>query len=209
MMFASFGGESRTVTEAKVLAGLLHFEAGYYLRSIGLGAERISNLVVSLRNYSRGGSGGTELVDVRSGIQDTLRIVGNRIKDLDTELRLEETPPVPGNSGELNQVWTNLIVNACDAMDDRGRLVIACGREGPDAVFVTVTDSGPGLPEELMEKIFEPNFTTKTNATHFGLGLGLAISREIIKKHGGELTVENAKEGGATFKAVLPAAPQE
>jgi len=202
-MFSTFNGPGAP-SEQEALAFLLHFEAGYYLRSIGLSADRIGRLVVSLRNYSRGKGETVEQVDVRAGVRDTLFIVGNRIKDVDTELRLEETPPVLGNSGELNQVWTNLIVNACDAMGDKGRLVIACGREDPGSVHVTVTDSGPGLSPEFKDKIFEPNFTTKTSATHFGLGLGLAISREIIHKHGGELTAENSREGGAVFKAVLP-----
>ena len=83
---------------------------------------------------------------------------------------------------------------------------ISCGPAGDDRVFVTVQDSGPGVPEEIRERIFQPNFTTKEQANHFGLGIGLSISREILADYGGDLTVENAPEGGAVFRVELPAA---
>jgi signal transduction histidine kinase len=206
LMVSAFSRRMQKLTEQDVHHGILHFEAGYYLRSLGIAAERIQRLVISLRNYNRRSSLTFEPVDVREGLQDTLLIVANRLKNVAVELQLNETPPVAGDAGELNQVWTNLIVNACDAMSDSGRLRIECGQNAAGRIFVTIADSGPGVPDELRARIFEPNFTTKTNATNFGLGLGLAISRDIILKHDGELRVENGSEGGAVFTVLLPAA---
>ncbi|MEX2382934.1 MAG: ATP-binding protein [Opitutales bacterium] len=182
---------------------LVYFESGSSLKTLQIAAERISRLVVSLKNYIRPGGPVYEPVDVRQGLRDTLFIVGNRLKSFAVELHLDDVPPVAGEAGELNQVWTNLIINACDAMGESGRLILSCGLEDKDKVFVSIGDTGPGVPDQLREKIFDTNFTTKTRGQSYGLGLGLAISREIVSKHGGVLSVANRPQGGAEFKVVL------
>lgn len=193
--------QNRKVEEVDTL--LERFETGKLLRNIQLASERIGNLVKSLKSYSRQDKNNYELLDIREGIHDTVLMLSNRLKYHEVELDLEEIPKTCGNMGELNQVWTNIIINACDAMDKKGRLVIRCHAKD-DSIILQFQDSGPGIPKEIQEKIFEPNFTTKNQSKKFGLGLGLAISREIIRKHNGSIFFENAKEGGGIFTITLP-----
>jgi len=110
---------------------------------------------------------------------------------------------------EENQVWTNIIINACDAMDDEGRLFINCGTSSDNQVWVTFADNGPGVPDALKTKVFESSFTTKTAGGEFGLGIGLAISKSIIQKHSGSLSVRDRMGGGAEFVVHLPAYSKE
>ena len=108
------------------------------------------------------------------------------VKEYDRSL-----PKVPAYAGELNQVWTNLIVNALDAMGDEGRLTLRTGTDGECAV-VEVCDTGPGIPEELRSRVFEPFFTTKPVGQ--GTGLGLDVSwRIVVKRHGGDLRVTSRR----------------
>jgi signal transduction histidine kinase len=187
------------------LAALLRwFEIGLFLRNIQVSGNRISNIVQSLRGYSRESKAEIEEVDIGGGIQDTLLMVANRLKSVTVRLDLAELPPVRCHPGEINQVWTNIILNACDAMHDRGTLKVKTMRKGKDEVAVTIADTGPGIPADILPKVFEPNFTTKTASGSFGLGLGLAISNEIVHKHGGSISFHNAPEGGAVCTVVLP-----
>jgi signal transduction histidine kinase len=95
-------------------------------------------------------------------------------------------------------------VNACDALPDGGNISIKTKSEGDFKIVVLISDNGPGISEEIIDRIFEPNFTTKNQGAEFGLGLGLAISNEIIRQHGGFITVSNREQGGAQFKIILP-----
>jgi signal transduction histidine kinase len=118
------------------------------------------------------------------------------VKEYDRSL-----PEVPAYAGELNQVWTNLIVNALDAMGDKGRLTLRTGTDGECAV-VEIADTGPGIPEELRNRVFEPFFTTKPVGQ--GTGLGLDVSwRIVVKRHGGDLRV-TSRPGDTRFTVVLP-----
>jgi signal transduction histidine kinase len=108
---------------------------------------------------------------------------------------------VPGYPGELNQVWTNLIVNALDAMAGEGTLTLRTARDG-DCVLVEVADTGPGIPEELRQRVFEPFFTTKPVGQ--GTGLGLDVSyRVVVTRHGGDLRVRS-RPGDTRFQVRLP-----
>jgi len=100
-------------------------------------------------------------------------------------------------------VWTNIILNAADAMGKNGSLSIHCFQED-DQIIVTFEDTGPGIKEKHLPKIFESNFSTKTSDVKFGLGIGLSISRDIIEQHNGTITAENVKGGGAHFTVSLP-----
>lgn len=182
------------------------FEAGVLVRNIRLAAERIGGIVGSLKSYSRQDKADEEAVDLRQGINDTLVLFGYVLKKFTLVVDLPEMPPVRCRPGEINQVWTNLILNACEAMGDNGTLWVCCGVRPPDQVWVRIQDSGPGVPRELREKIFDSHFTTKqiASARGSGLGLGLAIARGIVEKHGGRITVSDAPEGGAIFTIFLP-----
>jgi signal transduction histidine kinase len=118
------------------------------------------------------------------------------VKDYDRTL-----PPIPAYAGELNQVWTNLIDNAVDAMDGGGTLSVRTAREG-ECVLVEFGDTGPGVPDEIQNRIFEPFFTTKPVGK--GTGLGLDISyRIVVNKHHGDLRV-TSRPGDTRFKVLLP-----
>jgi signal transduction histidine kinase len=186
------------------LAGF--FEAGMFLHNVRVASEQINVVASGLKSYSREGSGEFASVDVREGIRDILLILGNRLKRTSIVLHLNPVPPIRCLPGEINQVWTNIILNACDAMGEQGNLVIGCLFDHhQQSVVVSFQDNGSGVTNEDLERIFEPNYTTKTGTGSFGLGLGLTISREIILKHGGTITLANRAEGGALITVTLPA----
>ena len=183
---------------------LNYFEMGKMLQNIESAGNRISGMVQSLKSYSRSDSEVEwEMVDIREGIHDTLQLTSNRIKYYDIEIDLEEIPMTRANPAALNQVWTNIILNAADAMGKNGSLKIRCNND-QENIWVTIQDSGPGIPEEYADKIFESSFTTKKRDVKFGLGLGLSICKDIVEKHGGSITAKNSLQGGALFTVTLP-----
>lgn len=187
------------------------FEFGKMFQNISSSGERISGLVRSLKSYSRTDSENRlERIDIREGIHDTLQLTSNRIKYYDLHLELAEVPKILADAAALNQVWTNIILNASDAMGKRGSLDIRCGHnenEDEDRIWVTIRDSGPGIPDENLVKIFEPNFSTKKTGVKFGLGLGLSISKDIIEQHNGSIIAKNNEDRGAGFIVKLPINP--
>jgi signal transduction histidine kinase len=193
-------------TLGRVLAA---FEAGVLVRNARLATSRIGSIVTSLKSYSRQDRAQQEAVDLREGIQDTLVLFGYLLKKFTLVVDLPSIPPVTCRPSELNQVWTNLMLNACQAMGETGTLWVMCGSAGKSGVWVRVQDTGPGVPQALRDRIFESHFTTKqADALHAsGLGLGLAIARNIVEKHYGRIEVHNAEEGGAVFTVTLPVEP--
>ncbi len=182
------------------------FQAGGFMNGIQLSAARIEYLVKSLKSFSRQSTGQKEVTDIRPGILETLQILGSQLKNVNVEVELPEIPPVSCHPGEINQVWTNLIINAVDAMENRGKLFIRCGEQPSGQVWVAIADNGPGVPDKVKKKIFDSSYTTKTAGGEFGLGLGLAISRGIIEKHHGTIQVQDREGGGAEFIVKLPVA---
>jgi signal transduction histidine kinase len=164
---------------------------------------RISGLVEAARQYSQLDRAPHQPTDLHAGLDATLVMLSAKtppgvrvVKDYDRTL-----PPVPGYPGELNQVWTNLIVNALDAMAGEGTLTLRTTRDG-DCVLVEVADTGPGIPEELRQRVFEPFFTTKPVGQ--GTGLGLDVSyRVVVTRHGGDLRVRS-RPGDTRFQVRLP-----
>jgi two-component system, NtrC family, sensor kinase len=185
---------------------------GATVRTVTGAAGSIRTLVDSLRAYLRGDNADGPAVpdvDVAAGVEDALRLLSYRLDHVEVHRRYEEVPTVAARPGALQQVWTNLISNALDAMDSHGHLTIevtapASGRRvRPDRVIVRVADNGRGVPDELQEQIFEPRFTTKGGQVRFGLGLGLSISRRIITDHGGTIAVQS-RPGDTVFTVELP-----
>ena len=174
------------------------------LAEIGGASSRISEIVASVKSYSHmDRAPGPESTDVREGIDSTLVMMAHEIKVKSIRvLRHDDRhlPPIPALAGELNQVWTNLIDNAIDAMSEGGELRIETGREG-DYVVVRVIDDGAGIPPEVLPKIFDPFFTTKPVGE--GTGLGLDISHRIVTQHRGQLTVDS-RPGRTDFTVRLP-----
>lgn len=186
------------------LEGMLRFfEIGVYLRGIESSTRRIVSLVKSLKNYSRQNQATRERVDLRECIQDTLIVLNNRLRHFELKIDLAEMDLVNCFPGEISQIITNVLVNACDATEPEGAITVISGME-EGMGFIRITDSGRGIPPRLLQRVFEPNFSTKNQRGEFGLGLGLAISREIAEKHNGSLTAANVPGGGAQFTLKLP-----
>jgi signal transduction histidine kinase len=173
------------------------------LREIGDSATRVSEIVQALKGYTHLGQSALQTVDVQQGLENTLVVLQHSIADSVT-IRREygsDVPALLAYGSELNQVWTNLLSNAIDAVGKQGEIIIRTMRHGDWAV-VEVEDSGPGIPENIQPRIFDPFFTTK--APGKGVGLGLSISHSIItQKHHGELRVES-RPGCTRFTVRLP-----
>jgi signal transduction histidine kinase len=183
----------------------LSFDVMSMIKSGLRGAERISELVQSMKSYSYLDQGVQQLVDVHQGIEDTLQIFSHRLKPGVTVRRCYDRnlPEINAYGSELNQVWTHLIENAIDAMDGSGTLRITTGRDG-SFVCVEISDSGVGIPPEIQSRIFESFFTTKPVGK--GTGLGLDIVRRIVEnRHQGTIAVES-HPGETRFSIRLPLA---
>ena len=166
------------------------------------GAERTTAIVKDLRSFSRLGEAARKPVDLHEGLDISLRLLEPRWRDRITFHRDYSTlPAVECDSGQLNQVFVNVLANACDAISDRGNIWVTTRAEG-DTVSVTIRDDGAGMPPEVMSRVFEPFFTTKDVGS--GTGLGLAISHGVVTEHGGRIEVESAPGAGTTFRIVLP-----
>ena len=167
------------------------------------GAERIKSIVQDLKNFSH--SNGTELVraDLNAGIESTVNIVWNELKyKAELKKELHELPLVLCNPGQLNQVVLNLLVNAAQAIETHGEITIRTWA-AHDSVYITVSDTGTGIPPEIVDRLFEPFFTTKEVGK--GTGLGLSIAYDIVTKHHGTITVQSEPGKGSTFTVRLPA----
>jgi len=165
--------------------------------------ERISQIVRAMKSYTYLDQAPLLEVDIHEGLENTLVIMQHKLKQGVTVKR-EYSPDLPrieAYASELNQVWTNLIDNAIDAMDGNGDITIRTYEES-DQVVVEITDNGPGIPVEIRSRIFDPFFTTKPPGK--GTGLGLHVTHDIVaNRHHGLLTVES-KPGETTFKVILP-----
>ena len=172
------------------------------LDELGIGARRIAELVRVVKEYSFLDRAPVQEVDVTSGIRDTLILLKHKLRNVEVSLEFDDDLRAVEAAGrDLNQVWTNLIDNAADAMPESGALAITAGNDGDDVV-VSVTDTGTGIPEEVVNKIFDPFFTTKEPGK--GTGLGLHTVHTIVQRFGGEVTVSSSPRG-TRFQVRLPA----
>ena len=178
------------------------------LASMRLGAERICQMVLSLRNFSRLDESEVKNVDLREGIDSTLLILNNRLRDKVTvvkqygDLHLIECYPA-----QLNQVFMNILSNAIDALLaqtelSKKQIAITTDTIAPNQVRVRIRDNGPGIPSEIKHKIFDPFFTTKPVGQ--GTGLGLSICYQIVEKHQGQIEVISQPDQGTEFIITLP-----
>ncbi len=170
---------------------------------IGLGTNRIVELVKALKTYTYMDRAPVQSVDVREGLDNTLIILHNKLKRGVTVTReyAQDLPVIQAYASELNQVWTNIIDNAIDAMAGKGNLTVRARLEA-NWVVVEIEDDGPGIPEAIKTRIFDPFFTTKGPGE--GTGLGLNISRNlIVQKHHGQISV-TSKPGSTCFSVRLP-----
>jgi PAS domain S-box-containing protein len=194
-----------TPPQFAVVIDWLSFKFAIYslVDEIGLGTGRIVELVKALKTYTYMDQAPVQSVDLREGLENTLIILHNKLKSGITVVReyAEDLPVIEAYASELNQVWTNIIDNALDAMDGEGTLIVRTRWEDP-WVVVEIEDDGPGIPAEIQTMIFDPFFTTKGPGE--GTGLGLNISRNlVVQKHHGEITV-TSRPGRTCFAVRLP-----
>jgi len=183
------------------------------LNSIKIGADRIRQLVVSLKNFARTDEAGLKPVNLYEGIDNTLVLLNSRLRDSTSQkgIRIikdyKKLPPVECHAGLINQVFMNLLINAIDALDEvkyTDKLITISGQQlNPEWVQITIADNGPGIPHHVRQRLFDPFFTTKSIGK--GTGLGLSVCYQIItEKHNGRLSCNSTPGKGAEFVIDLP-----
>jgi signal transduction histidine kinase len=190
-----------------------HEEAREALNSMISDARRTSDVIEGTRAlFRQSNEQGQEVIDVNETILEALRFMRGELRDSGVEERIQLAPGLPvisGNKSQLQEVILNLLHNAIEAMsavpDRRRELQVKSAPRGRDAIIITVQDSGPGIDRSNLNKIFDAFFTTKGH----GVGLGLAICRMIIERHGGQLTASSDGKTGALFSILLPATPSD
>ncbi|HEX4006629.1 MAG TPA: ATP-binding protein [Acidobacteriaceae bacterium] len=162
---------------------------------------RIFDLIRAIKDYSYMDQAPIQEVDVRQGLENTLTMLQSRLAHVQIERRYaEDLPLIAAYGSELNQVWTALLENALDAMDNHGKITLAAQVSG-ELILIEVWDDGPGISPAIRDRIFEPFFTTK--APGRGLGLGLDTVQRIVRRHRGYVSVES-KPGATCFQVRLP-----
>ena len=180
----------------------LRVAAEQVISEIAIGAKRISELVRIVKEYSYLDQAPVQEIDITEGIKDTLILLKGKLRDVEVVTDFAEDLALVEAAGrDLNQVWTNLIDNASDAMEEQGTLTIKAVNE-EDRVVVTISDTGSGIPPDIVERIFDPFYTTKEPGK--GTGLGLHTVHTIIGRVGGEIEVDSSPDG-TTFTVTLPA----
>ncbi len=178
------------------------------LREIQQASARISELVGAVKSYSHMDRASQKEADVHEGLENTLVMLGHKLKKGNVRVTREyeeDLPPVCAYGSELNQVWTNLLDNAIDAVEGDGNVKIRTAREN-DRVLVEISDDGPGIPGEIRDRIFEPFFTTKDVGK--GTGLGLDISYRLVDELGGDMRF-SSEPGDTRFQVRLPIRPAQ
>ncbi|WP_298271440.1 ATP-binding protein [Geobacter sp.] len=169
------------------------------------GVERVRGIVRDLKSFSRSDGADPERIDLNGCLESTINIAWNELKYKATLKReYGELPPVVCHPQQLGQVFLNLLVNAAHAIESHGEITVTT-RAQDGSVFVSVADTGCGIPPDKLQRIFEPFYTTKEAGK--GTGLGLSISSDIVKKHGGEIAVESEQGKGTVFTVRLPTDP--
>ena len=177
--------------------------ASQLIGEVRIAAGRISELVRVVKNYSYLDQGPVQQIDPTEGITDTLILLKHKLRGIETVLDIEpDLPTIEASGRDLNQVWTNLIDNAADAMDGSGTLTIRAAREN-GSVVVQISDTGPGIDPDVQRRVFDPFFTTK--APGQGTGLGLHTVHTIVTRSGGNISVDSGPSG-TTFALTFPAA---
>jgi signal transduction histidine kinase len=183
------------------VAALLR-EADDIVQIMARGAERTAAIVKDLRSFSRLGEARRKAADLHEGLEVSLRLLEPRWRDRVTVHRdFGQLPSVDCDPGQVNQVFMNVLANACDAIAGQGNVWVTT-RHVDGAVRVEIRDDGTGMPADVMSRIFDPFFTTKDVGS--GTGLGLAVSHSVIAAHGGKIEVESTPGQGATFRITLP-----
>jgi signal transduction histidine kinase len=200
-LFANLEGDTARAALVRIAASV---EVASLLHEIESSTSRISDLVGAIKEYTHMDQAPVQNVDVVKSLETTLTILNHKLKQGVLVQRDYQRDPLLVNSfgSELNQVWTNIIDNAIDAMRGKGELRVRTYRDG-DCAVVEIGDTGAGIPDEVQSRIFEPFFTTK--GVGEGTGLGLDTVQRIVRKHRGNIQV-SSKPGDTRFQVRLPLA---
>ncbi|MCU0565766.1 MAG: ATP-binding protein [Oculatellaceae cyanobacterium Prado106] len=179
------------------------------LNSMAVGTDRLNDIVLALRNFSRLDQAETQTADVHAGIDSTLLLLNHRIKKQGVEIikQYGDLPQIECYPAQLNQVFMNILSNAIDALAEvmetqKQHITIASQLKKSRWVEISIQDNGPGISAENMEKLFDSFFTTKPVGK--GTGLGLSIAQQIIERHNGTIEAFSEKEKGTKFVICLP-----
>ena len=167
------------------------------------GLEQINELVLGLKNFSRLDRANVANFDVRKGLESTLLLAKNMLKNhVKVETEYLDVPEIVCSPSQINQVFLNIITNAAHAMGEQGTLILRTELHDEKTVRIEIQDDGGGIPSSALPKIFDPFFTTKPIGE--GTGMGLSISYKIIEAHGGKILVDTEPGIGTTFSILLP-----
>jgi len=166
------------------------------------GAERVNKIVQDMKSFSRINEKEDNLADINAGLDSTINIVWNELKYKAVLIKdYGDIPMTKCNQGQINQIFMNLLINAAHAIEKNGEIAVKTW-SSDGSIFVSISDTGSGIPDDVKNRIFEPFFTTKEVGK--GTGLGLSIAYDIIKKHNGHINVDSKAGEGTTFTLSIP-----
>jgi signal transduction histidine kinase len=197
---------SATAAALRSIAASL--DAQHLVSELRESTERMSSLISSVKAYAYMDRGELVEADIHEGLETTLAVLAHKLKHTQIEVERDydrSLPHVTIYGSELNQVWTNLLDNAIDALGERGKITLRTRRDG-ECIVVDVADTGPGIAPEARARVFEPFFTTKDVGR--GTGLGRGTARRIVEERQGGSLAFDSDEHGTTFHVWLPTHPQ-
>jgi two-component system NtrC family sensor kinase len=197
--------ETIAQARARVEIDFLRQDVQDLLKESKDGLARVKAIVSDLRDFSHSDAAQQAPADINQVLESALNVGSNEIKyKAEIVKHLAPLPPVTCVASQLNQVFLNLLMNSAHAIQEKGTITLRTGQEG-ESVWIEISDTGCGMPEEIQKRIFEPFYTTKPVGK--GTGLGLSISWEIIQRHQGTIQVRSSVGGGTTFRITLPVGP--
>ncbi len=192
-----FGGEllQKCQTNEELKSFFNTWQMGVALHDMQIAADQSSHVVKSVKTLGSQNTIHLPGVDINDTIENALTLLRHKTRNISVQVQLESLPSITANRGEFIQVWTNLIKNSCEALQDAHTEDPKIGiysKQQTDTIVITITDNGPGIPKEIFTKIFQPDITTKINGMSFGLGLGLTIVKRIVNEHNGRIDVQSS-----------------
>ncbi|MDP1705398.1 MAG: HAMP domain-containing sensor histidine kinase, partial [Sulfurimicrobium sp.] len=166
------------------------------------GIDRVARIVADLKGFSNVDRGEEEMADLNESLRQACQVISGHLPpNVKLVQALGEIPRLLCLPGYLNQAFLNVLENALQALSDGGEIKVKSALEG-DEILIAISDNGCGMPEEIQQQIFEPFFTTKD--VGIGTGLGLTVVRDIVKVHGGKVSIESQPNAGTTVSIRLP-----